>query len=189
MTFPIVPRPLTEEQKSNICGVLSVGCDWHTAANYVGCALADIRRAMQRDAAFAEQVRRADASCELMHMRAVHKAVEDPKNWRTSAWWLERHAPERYGPRGANAVTVRQLKSFIAILADVINGGEQSPIERAEILERLRVFAESVDRLLRNERMQELDALESLGLSQATAPEDADEFTGDAFDPTHEFPL
>src|SRR5262245_11314622 len=111
---------LSEEEKSKICGVLSAGCDRETAANYVGCRAADISRAMLRDRPFAAQVRRTEAGCELTHMRTVQDAAKDPKNWRASVWWMERRAPERFGPRGPGSVTLRQLDEFLNVLIDIV---------------------------------------------------------------------
>jgi hypothetical protein len=153
MTCNLIPLHLTDEQKGRICGVLSVGCDWTTAANLVGCSLSDIRRAVQLDIEFATSVRRSEAGAELSHMRTIQEAAKDAKNWRASVWWLERRAPDRFGPRRAGVVTARQLKAYIGILADVLAGQEQTGASRAEILGRLKTFAESVDQLLKNERM------------------------------------
>jgi len=170
MTGQLITLHLTDEQKSHICGVLSIGCDWHTAANFVGCSLADIRRAMRNDPDFAARLRRTEAGAEVAYMRTIHEAAKDPKNWRTAVWWLERHAPERFA-RNAGIVTVRQLKSFIALLADVLHGGEQTPLERREIIARLKTFAESVDYLLRHEQPCDDDETEfpADGLPEITA--------------------
>jgi hypothetical protein len=182
MSHHLTPTELTAEQQAKICGVLGVGCDWHTAANYAGCSLAEIRRAMRRDPMFAADVRRTEAGVELSTMRAVQKAIEDPKNWRAAVWWLERHAPERFA-RNAGVVTARQLKSFIAILADVINGGDQGPQERSQIIDRLKAFSESVDQLLRDERMTEPDAADNIAAEIADSCADFDQILNDtAFD-------
>lgn len=155
MTCTLIPLHLSDQQKGQLCGVLSVGCDLTTAANIVGCSLADIRRATRRDPAFAVSLRRCEATAELNHIRTVQEAAKDAKNWRASTWWLERHAPERFGPRRAGAVTTSQLKAYIGTLADVLTGVELPGVSRAEILERLKAFADSVDALLKNERMLE----------------------------------
>jgi hypothetical protein len=70
-------------------------------------------------------------------------------------WWLERRAPDRFGPRRAGVVTSRQLKAYVGILADVVAGEKRAGTSREEILGRLKAFAESVDQLLKNERMLE----------------------------------
>jgi hypothetical protein len=162
MTCKLIPLHLTDEQQGRICGVLSVGCDWTTAARIAECSLADIRRAMRHDAEFAKSVRRSEAGAELSHMRTIQEAAKDAKNWRASVWWLERHAPERFGARRADAVTATQLKAYIGILADIVVGEERSGASRADILGRLKSFAESVDQLLKNQRMLEDEADASL---------------------------
>src|SRR4051812_28378597 len=105
MTGELVQTTLTDAQKGQICGILSVGCDRETAANFAGCTTADIGRTMRDDPAFAAHVHRTEAGCEMGHMRTVQEAAKDAKNWRASVWWMERHAPERFGPRGAGVVT------------------------------------------------------------------------------------
>lgn len=158
MTCNLIPVHLNSEQQGRVCGVLSMGCDWTTAANLVGCSLAAIRRSIESDAEFANDVRRAEAQAELGHMRTIHEAAKDAKNWRASVWWLERRAPERFGSRRAGVVTAKQLKAFIAVLADVLAGEEQVVASRADMLVRLQAFAESVDQLLKDERMSDEDA-------------------------------
>jgi hypothetical protein len=75
-------------------------------------------------------------------------------------------------------VTARQLKTYIAMLADVLNGGDQAPAERTAIITRLKAFAESVDRLLRDERMtdtESLEVVESTGVDDENAGESDDD--------------
>ena len=73
---------------------------------------------MRQDRAFAAQLRRTEAGAELAHMGTVKEAAKEAKNWRASVWWLERHAPDRFGPRGAGTVTVRQLDEFLNVLTE-----------------------------------------------------------------------
>jgi hypothetical protein len=120
MISVLLQPKLTDKQKGQICGILSVGCDRETAASYVGCTTADIGHAMREDLAFAAQVRRTEAGSELAHMRTVQEAAKEAKNWRASVWWMERHAPERFGPRGAGIVTIRQLDEFLNVLTELI---------------------------------------------------------------------
>jgi hypothetical protein len=169
MTCELIPIQLTDEHKGQICGVLSVGCDWQTAANFVGCSVLDIRRTMRQDSQFAASVHRAEAGTELSHMRTIQQAAKDPKNWRASVWWLERHSPERFGARGAGVVTARQLKAFMAILADVMREDVQSDSDRQKIIARLKSLADSVDQMLRDDEMNQIDASESATRSSIDA--------------------
>ncbi len=168
MTCELVPVELTDEQKSQVYGVLSVGCDRQTAADYLGCSLGDIRRAMQRDATFAAGVCRAEARIELSHMRNVHEVATDNKEWRASVWWLERRSPERFGRRSPGAVTPRQLKEFIAILADALREVAPSADDGQQIVARLNSLAESVDKLLRD---SQLNATSSTTASDPSSPD------------------
>jgi hypothetical protein len=153
MTCQLIPSELTDEQKGQIYGILSVGCDRQTAAYFVGCSLADIRRAMEQDATFAAGVCRAEAGAELNHMRNVQQAAKDEKHWRASVWWLERRSPERFGPRGPGVVTARQLKAFVEILADVLREDVRDADERQQILARLNALGSSADQMLRDNQL------------------------------------
>ncbi len=157
MICELVPIELTDEQKAQVYGILSVGCDRQTAANFVGCSLADIRRAMQWDPKFAAGVCRAEAGAELNHMRNIQQAAKDEKHWRASVWWLERRSPERFGPRGPGVVTSRQLKAFIDVLAETLREEIGTSDDQQRVIARLRSLADSVDRMLRDSQMQ-LDA-------------------------------
>jgi hypothetical protein len=148
MTCEPTPASLTGQQKDTICGILSVGCDRQTAADYVGCSLADIRCQLQHDRQFLASVRRAEAGIELSHMRNVQEAAKAKKDWRASVWWLERHSPERFARRSPGAITVRQLKSFVAILVDALRENIASPEDRGRVVARLNAIAESVEQML-----------------------------------------
>jgi hypothetical protein len=148
---PILSPPLSDEQKGRICGILSVGCDRQTAADFVGCSLSDIRLAIQRDAEFLSNVRRAEASVELSHMRNVQQAAQEKKDWKASIWWLECRSPERFARR-SGAVSVRQLKAFVSILIDTLSREVSNAEDRQRVMARMRQITESVEQLLRDSR-------------------------------------
>ncbi len=150
MTNHLIQSVLTDEQKGQICGILSVGCDRETAADFVGCAIPDIGRAMQQDTAFAANVRRTEAGSELSHMRNVQQAAKEAKNWRASIWWLERHSPERFGPRGAGEVTVRQLKEFVDTLSGIFHNEIRDEEDRRRVIFRMDQAISTIDRLVRS---------------------------------------
>jgi hypothetical protein len=172
MTCELIPSEITDEQKGQVYGILSVGCDRQTAANFVGCSLADIRRAMQQDATFAAGLCRAEAGAELNHMRNIQQAAKDEKHWRASVWWLERRSPERYGPRGPGVVTARQLKAFVEILAEVLREDVRDANERRQILARLNTLAGSVDQMLRDNQLSLSDGASATESEAATVADD-----------------
>jgi hypothetical protein len=147
MTCEPSPDPLTDEQKSQIRGILSVGCDRQTAVDYVGCSLADIRRTMLEDAAFMADVRRAEAGIELMHMRNVQEAAEKKKEWRASVWWLEQRSPERFA-RKVGTITAKQLKAFSAMLLDIYRQEVHDAADRERLISRFTRLMETIEQML-----------------------------------------
>lgn len=125
---------MTDEQKKEVVLIAAVGCDRETAARYVGCSLEQLNTAALADPDFAARVRRAEAGCELAHMRSIQQAAKDPKNWRASVWWLERRMPERYAKREAGTVSRRELTRFLKAVAAGLVGA----LERDEDRERVR---------------------------------------------------
>jgi len=114
---------------------------------------------MVRDHAFAAHVRRTEAGCELGHMRTVQEATKEVKNWRASVWWMERRAPERFGPRGAGEVTLRQLDEFLNVVADIVCDEIECRDDQQRVIVRM------------GEAIRELDQLVRLTvLASATAP-------------------
>jgi hypothetical protein len=181
MICALISVELTDEQKGQIYGILSVGCDRQTAANFVSCSLADIRRAMRHDATFAAGICRAEAGAEMNHMRNIQQAAKEEKNWRASVWWLERRSPERFGPRGPGIVTSRQLKAFIEILADVLREDVRDADERQQVLARLSTLAGSVNQMLRDNQLDLSNAAASPGAvsTVAASDESQDSIVGD----------
>jgi hypothetical protein len=178
MSHDLLGPALTDEQKGRICGILSVGCDRQTAADFIGCSLTDIRRSMQHDSQFFADVRRAEAEVELKHMRNVQETARDKKDWRASVWWLERRSPERFARR-AGAFTARQLKAFITILGDLLREGVPNIEERQPLLDRLNAMSDDIDRILRDDQCalaDLVDGAETLSSNEA-ADAASDSFT------------
>jgi hypothetical protein len=135
---------LSDEQRHNICLLLSTGCDREAAATFARCSPFDIQREMLHDPDFAADVRHAEARSELAHIRNVQNAAQDVKNWRASVWWLERRLPERFGRRAAETITTRQLQAFIAQLAASVFDAIQDPGDRERLMERLEQMERSL---------------------------------------------
>lgn len=147
MTNLTITTELSAEQRGQIYGILSVGCDRETAANFIGCSLAEIVRAMRSDAEFNASVRRTEAAAELNHMRTVQNAAKDEKNWRAAVWWLERRSPERFGSRGAGTVTARHLKAFLTLIGECLNSDIHDATDRERVMLRLKEFQSMADDL------------------------------------------
>jgi hypothetical protein len=174
MTAESNPLPLTDEQKSQIRGILSVGCDRQTGADYVGCALADIRRSMQQEATFMAEVRRAEAGIELMHMRNVQEAAEKKKEWRASVWWLEQRSPERFA-RKVGTMTAKQLKAFSAMLLDIYRQEVHDAADRERLIARFNRLMDTLEQMFADAQPAQHDAgrfeTQKLLTSVATLPD------------------
>jgi hypothetical protein len=112
------PRRLDDIKRSQICALLSVGCGIKTAAHYVGCSASTVRREIQRNSEFDEEVRSAFLAAELKPLNALRQAAQT--HWRAAAWFLERSLPDRFAKRDPRAVTPDQLAAFTELLADVL---------------------------------------------------------------------
>jgi hypothetical protein len=136
------PRRLTEAQKREVCSIVLLGCDRVTACYFLGLDPEQLRREMADDAVFARQVLRAAASVEMHHMRCLHQASQDPKQWRVAQWWLERRAPDRYAARRPNAISHEQLDTLLDRIAQIIVAEVSDEGLALRLLDRLEAASE-----------------------------------------------
>ncbi len=134
---------LNDEQRREIPAMLMVGLSRARAADYIGCTPEELYEFSQIDETFAAALRRAEATAELAHLRAVHEACKDPKNWRASLWMLERRYPDRYGKRPPNVVTHEQLNDIIKQMAEIILEETPDDEQREKILRRVELLVAS----------------------------------------------
>jgi hypothetical protein len=66
-------------------------------------------------------------------------------------WWLERHAPERFGPRGAGEITIRQMKAYTALVAETVCDSTMPAEIRQQVLFKLSLLSSSIAQLVRDE--------------------------------------
>ncbi len=131
-------NPFTDWQKAKFCDVLRVGADRSTACHYVGASDAQLQAELARDEEFARAVLRSQAEAELKHLGNIHKAAQDEKNWRTSAWWLERRAHQRSsGETSEQALT--QVAELVDVLAMIIVTEISDVAVQRRLIERLLV--------------------------------------------------
>jgi len=135
---------ILNEETKEFCAIISLGCDHETACKYLGWSTVRLRRELRLNTSFVKQLARAEATPEINHMRNLRNAAQDEKHWRTSVWWLERRAPERYGRRSPEVITTDQLQQVIEQLADVIVDEVSSQAERKLLLIRFSEIAGSL---------------------------------------------
>lgn len=134
---------LNDEQRREAVLIASVGCDRETIAKYAGCGLEELNRALLVDRAFGRELRRAEASCELAHMRNLQQAGRDVRQWRASVWWLERRAPERYAKRDAGSVGRRDLIAFLKEVSVSLAAAVRHEDDRERVIAELKTFSEA----------------------------------------------
>lgn len=138
------PCFLDDIKKKEICAILAVGCDRKTAAAYVGCAVSTIYRTAHRDGKFAADLRYAESRCEVLHIKNINNASE--KNWRASAWALERRFPHQYGSRRAGTVSGRQITQALGEFARIVSAEIPAGDQRQRLLARLNALAKKFER-------------------------------------------
>ena len=123
------PKPiLTEESKSNIVALITVGSSKRRAACYVGCAHGTIRYTAARDPVFAAQLKKASYEAEFGLVHSIRKASKKEQHWRAAAWLLERSHPQRYLPRSTMGMAPRDVHQLITRLARIVV--EEVPVAR-----------------------------------------------------------
>jgi hypothetical protein len=105
--------------------------------DFIGCTARDLHGSMKHDPEFAVQVRRTEAANEVAHMRSLHEAAKDPKNWRISVWWLEMRSPDRFKPRNASYPTLPQLEEFLNVLGQIIGEEVESEDDQTRVMNRM----------------------------------------------------
>jgi hypothetical protein len=134
---------LDDGKRREIRAILSLGASQTTAARYVGCAVSTIRRTANRDPEFALQLRRAVSDNELGLLRHIHNAAKKEQYWRAAAWALERGFPDKYARRGADVITVDQIGTLLAQIADIV-AQEVPERYRKPIIKRLSRLAQDL---------------------------------------------
>ncbi len=128
-------KSLDEVQRREVLAILAVGGSRQTAAQYVQCDVEAIRYTASRNADFRARLKKAEASPEFIHLKNIQSAGE--KNWRASAWLLERMYPQRYRLRKSDGLTLEQAVELLKELTDFVV--QEIPVAkyRERILERL----------------------------------------------------
>ncbi len=127
----------SEEEKRDCCLMISIGCDRQTACHYLGKTAQQLRQQLEDDGDFHTRILKAEANPEFKHMRNLHEAAKEQKNWRVSVWWLEHCAPERFGRRSPDSLTVTQLRKFVDELAESMLCEVHDPEDRTRLQSKL----------------------------------------------------
>lgn len=120
------PGGLNSHQRAQICAIIAVGCSRSCAASYIGCKVEVIDELAARSRSFRRQLAEAESKHEIAHLENIRTAGK--KEWRASAWALERRYPERYGARKQKGLTGKQvsrvLSEFATQLLEILTDNE-----------------------------------------------------------------
>ncbi len=116
---PATRSAIDEVKRRIILTVLASGNSRRAAAKLAGCAPSTINRTVAHDPKFADQVAAAELSAEVELVRRVRNASQDPRYWRSAAWFLERRNPDEFGPRAPWTFTQREVAELLVQVMDV----------------------------------------------------------------------
>ncbi|BBO33966.1 helix-turn-helix domain-containing protein [Lacipirellula parvula] len=150
------PRSLDETKRREVVALISVGLGLQDAARYVGCSVSTLRREMQRNADFRQDVRSAEIRSQIDALRAMRAA--SATHWRAAAWFLERTNPRRFARPSLRAFNSDEIQT---VLDDVITAAvdEIDDVEvRQRVVRRLAMAGNLAARALDTDAAHRLDA-------------------------------
>ena len=114
------PPVLDAVKKKHFCALVSVGCGIERAAQSVGCALITLRREVNRDPAFAQEVQNSRLSALATPLKTLQKATAD--NWRAASWFIERIHPDQFVKQNPRYLTLESVNLAADELLDAVLG-------------------------------------------------------------------
>jgi IS30 family transposase len=108
----------TEELRTKLCAMVSVGCSVRNAARLVDVRESTVRKAAKKNAEFGKRLHNALAQRELLPLKNMQTA--GAKYWRASAWLLERIDRTAYGRYKPDTITEEHLTRFAEILVKIV---------------------------------------------------------------------
>jgi IS30 family transposase len=138
------PRVLNESKVRHILSVVARGCSLEQAARYVGCAASTIRREARRNPKFGDELRRVLVDSELFALATIREAAG--RHWRAGRFLLEHSAAQRVREQNRRPLTRKQLRSFAAAIADVVNSEVKDLETRQRLAERFEQVVRDINR-------------------------------------------
>ena len=133
-------KPISEIKQREILALLSVGCSRRTAARYVNCTQKAIDELARTNPDFAEKLRKAEANLEIESIRNMFNAAKQEKNWRASAWVLERKSPQEFLKRKPNVIPSELLDTLLSRIIALIIEACPAAVQRKDLLKKLDVI-------------------------------------------------
>ena len=133
-------KPISEIKQREILALLSVGCSRRTAARYVNCIQKAIDELAQTNPDFAEKLRRAEANLEIESIKNMFNAAKQEKNWRASAWLLERKSPQEFLKKKPDVIPAGLLDTLLNRIVTLLIEECPAAVQRKGLLKKLDVI-------------------------------------------------
>ena len=130
-------KKLSPKERSEVLAILSAGCSRATAARCVKRTPYLLRREILENAAFAEQVAKAEEGIELFYLSRIRTASLKEQHWRAAAWVLEHRLPDRYGTKKPEHLSAEKVQKFMTSCLQIIADELPNSQQRTKILQRL----------------------------------------------------
>src|SRR5262245_10728832 len=111
--------PLDAALQDQFCNIMRLGCSRCTAAAYLRASPEAVSETVRSVPQFAVELAKAEASCEVLALKQVSKALQEEDDWRAAVWLLERRDPDRYVARKPGQVTPEQAAEFLRQLTTI----------------------------------------------------------------------
>ncbi len=132
--------PISEIKQREILALLSVGCSRRTAARYVNCTQKAIDELARTNPDFAEKLRRAEANLEIESIKNMFNAAKQEKNWRASAWVLERKSPQEFLKKKPDVIPSGLLDTLLNRIVTLLIEECPAAVQRKGLLKKLDVI-------------------------------------------------
>ena len=133
-------KPISEIKQREILALLSVGCSRRTAARYVNCTQKAIDELAQANPDFAEKLRKAEANLEIESIKNMFNAAKQEKNWRASAWLLERKSPQEFLKKKPDVIPAGLLDTLLNRIVTLLIEECPAAVQRKGLLKKLDVI-------------------------------------------------
>ena len=133
-------KPISEIKQREILALLSVGCSRRTAARYVNCTQKSIDELARTNPDFAEKLRRAEANLEIESIKNMFNAAKQEKNWRASAWVLERKSPQEFLKKKPDVIPAGLLDTLLNRIVTLLIEECPAAVQRKGLLKKLDVI-------------------------------------------------
>ena len=133
-------KPISEIKQREILALLSVGCSRRTAARYVNCTQKAIDELAQANPEFAEKLRKAEANLEIESIKNMFNAAKQEKNWRASAWLLERKSPDEFLKKKPDVIPAGLLDTLLNRIVTLLIEECPAAVQRKGLLKKLDVI-------------------------------------------------